>query len=92
MAVFESALDLMIWDLLIGFHKSEARFLYLLMSTSAFSERSVGYKMFGLFTAAQEAAGLIEFFLGRNAKNIQFEKIDRVTYSAGYAMRNKPSL
>ena len=90
-AVFESSLDLMIWDVLIGFHKSEARFLYLLMSTSAFSDRSVDYKMFELFIAALEAAGLIELFLGRNAKNIQFEKSDRVTYLAGYATRHKPS-
>ena len=89
-AVFESALDLMMWDLLIGFHTSEARLLYLLISTSAFSDRSVDYKMFELFTAAPEAAGLIELFLGRNAKNIQFEKSDRVTYLAGYATRHKP--
>ena len=91
-AVFESALDLMMWDLLIGLHTSEARLLYLLISTSAFSDRSVDYKMFELFTAAPEAAGLIELFLGRNAKNIQFEKSDRVTYLAGYATRHKPSL
>lgn len=65
--------------------------LYLLISTSAFSDRSVDYKMFELFTAALEAAGLIELFLGRNAKNIYFEKSDRVTYLAGYATRHKPS-
>ena len=40
--VFKSAVGLIIGDLLIGFQIKEAGWSYLLMSTSAFSDRPVG--------------------------------------------------
>jgi len=61
------------------------------MSTSAFSDRPVGYKTFKPIVETLEAVGLIEVSLGRNSKNIQFDKSDKVTYSPGFATRFKPT-
>ena len=46
--VFKSAVGRIIGDLLIGFHTKEAGWSYLSMSTSAFSDRPIGYKTFNL--------------------------------------------
>jgi len=89
--VFKSAVGLIIGDLLIGFHTREAGWSYLSMSTSAFSDRPVGYKTFKPIVETLEAVGLIEVSLGRNSKNIQFDKSDKVTYSPGFATRFKPT-
>ena len=89
--VFKSAVSLIIGDLLIGFHTREAGWSYLSMSTSAFSDRPVGYKTFKPIVETLEAVGLIEVSLGRNSKNIQFDKSDKVTYSPGFATRFKPT-
>ena len=75
--VFKSAVGLIIGDLLIGFHIREAGWSYLSMSTSAFSDRPVGYKTFKPVVETMEAIGLIEVSLGRNSKTIQFEKSDK---------------
>jgi hypothetical protein len=83
--------DLIIGDLLIGLHTREAGWSYLSMSNSAFSDRPVGYKTFKPIVVTLEAVGLIEVSLGRNSKNIQFEKSDKVTYSPGFATRFKPA-
>jgi len=61
------------------------------MSTSAFSDRPVGYKTFKTIVETMEAAGLIKVSLGRNSKNIQFNKSDKVSYSPGFATRFKPT-
>jgi len=89
--VFKSAVGLIIGDLLIGFHTKEAGWSYLSMSTSAFSDRPVGYKTFKTIVETMEAAGLIKVSLGRNSKNIQFNKSDKVSYSPGFATRFKPT-
>ena len=89
--VFKSAVGLIIGDLLIGFHTKKAGWSYLSMSTSAFSDRSVGYKTFKPIVETLEAVGLIKVSLGRNSKNIQFNKSDKVTYSPGFATRFKPT-
>ena len=89
--VFQSAVGLIIGDLLIGFHSREAGWSYLSMSTSAFSDRPVGYKAFKTIVETMEAAGLIKVSLGRNSKNIQFDKSDKVSYSPGFATRFKPT-
>ena len=89
--VFKSAVGLIIGDLLIGFHTREAGWSYLSMSTSAFSDRPVGYKAFKTIVETMEAAGLIKVSLGRNSKNIQFDKSDKVSYSPGFATRFKPT-
>ena len=60
------------------------------MLTSAFSDRPAGYKTFKPIAEKMEAVGLIEVSLGRNSKNIQFDKSDKVTYSPGFATRFKP--
>jgi hypothetical protein len=39
----------------------------------------------------ERQVGLIEVSLGRNSKNIQFDKSDKVTYSPGFATRFKPA-
>ena len=91
MPVFKSAVGLIIGDLLIGFHTKEAGWSYLSMSTSAFSDRPVGYKTFKPFVETMEAVGLIKVSVGRNSKNIQFDKSDKVTYSPGFATRFKPT-
>ena len=70
--VFKSAVGLIITDLLIGFHTKEAGWSYLSMSTSAFSDRPVGYKTFKTIVETMEEGGLIRVSLGRNSKNIQF--------------------
>jgi hypothetical protein len=88
--VFKSAVGLIIGDLLIGFHTRETGWSYLSMSTSAFSDRPVGYKTFKTIVEIMEAVGLIKVSLGRNSKNIQFDKSDKVTYSPGFATRFKP--
>ena len=56
---FKSAVGLIIGDLLIGFHTREAGWSYLSMSTSAFSDRPVGYKTFKPIMETMEAIGLI---------------------------------
>ena len=89
---FKSAVGLIIGDLLIGLHTREAGWHYLSMSTSAFSDRPVGYKTFKPIVETMEAVGLIEVSLGRNSKNIQFDKNDKATYSPGFATRFKPTL
>ena len=89
--VFKSAVGLIIGDLLIGFHTKEAGWSYLSMSTSAFSDRPVGYKTFKPIVKTLEEVGLIKVSLGRNSKNIQFDKSDKVTYSPGFATRFKPT-
>jgi len=89
--VFKSAVGIIIGDLVIGFHTREAGWSYLSMSTSAFSDRPVGYKTFKTIVETMEAAGLIKVSLGRNSKNIQFDKSDKVTYSPGFATRFKPT-
>ena len=89
--VFNSAVGLIIGDLLIGLHTREAGWSYLSMSTSAFSDRPVGYKTFKPIVVTLEAVDLIEVSLGRNSKNIQFDKSDKVTYSPGFATRFKPT-
>ena len=88
--VFKSAVGLIIGDLLIGLHTREAGWSYLLMSTSAFSDRLVGYKTFKPIVVTLEAVGLIEVSLSLNSKNIQFDKSDKVTYWPGFATRFKP--
>ena len=70
--VFKSAVGLITGDLLIGFHTREAGWSYLLMSTSALSDRPVGYKTFKTIVETMEEGGLISVSLGRNSKNIQF--------------------
>jgi hypothetical protein len=87
--VFKSAVGLIIGDLLIGLHTREAGLSYLSMSTSAFSDLPVGYKTFKPVVKTLEAVGLIEVSMGRNSKNIQFDKSDKVTYSPGFATRFK---
>ena len=89
--VFKSAVCLIIGDLLIGIHTGESGWSYLSMSTSAFSDRPVGYKMFKPIVDTMEAVGLIEVSLGRNSKNIQFDKSDKVTYSTCFATQHKPN-
>ena len=89
--VFKSAVGLIIGDLLIGFQIKEAGWSYLSMSTSAFSDRPVGYKTFKPIVETLEAVGLIKVSLGRNSKNIQFDKSDKVSYSPGFATRFKPT-
>ena len=89
--VFKSAVGRIIGDLLIGFHTKEAGWSYLSMSTSAFSDRPVGYKTFKPIVETLEAVGLIKVSIGRNSKNIQFDKSDKVTYSPGFATRFKPT-
>ena len=88
--VFKSAVGLIIGDLLIGFHTREASWSHLSMSMSAFSYRPVGYKTFKAIVEIMEAIGLIKVSLGRNSKNIQFDKSDKVSYSPGFATRFKP--
>ena len=66
--VFKSAVGIIIGDLLIGFHTREAGWSYLSMSTSAFSDRSVGYKAFKTIVETMEAAGLIKVSLGQNSR------------------------
>ena len=88
--VFKSAVGLIIGDLLIGFHTREAGWSYLSMSTSAFSDRPVGYKTSRTIVETMEEGDLIEVSLGRNSKNIQFDKSDKVNYSPGFATRFKP--
>ena len=83
--VFKSAVGLIIGDLLIGLHTREAGWSYLSMSTSAFSDRPVGYKTFKPIVVTLEAVDFIEVSLGRNSKNIQFDKSYKVTYSPGFA-------
>ena len=83
--VFKSTVGLIIGDLLIGFHTREAGWSYLSRSTSAFSDRPVGYKAFKSNVETMEAAGLIKVSLGRNSKNIQFDMSDKVSYSPGFA-------
>ena len=61
------------------------------MSTSAFSDRPVGYKIFKPMVETVEAIGLIEVSLGRNSKNIQFDKSDTITHSPSVASRYKPT-
>ena len=61
------------------------------MSTSAFSDRSVGYKTLKPIVETMEAIGRIEVSTSRNSENIQFEKSDKVTYSLGLATRSKPT-
>ena len=89
--VFKSAVGRIIGDLLIGFHTKEAGWSYLSMSTSAFSDRPVGYKTFKPIVETLEAVGLIKVSIGRNSKNIQFDKSDKATYSPGFATRFKPT-
>ena len=55
--VFKSAVGLIIGDLLIGFHIKEAGWSYLSMSTSAFSDRPVGYKTLKTIVETIEAVG-----------------------------------
>ena len=55
--VFKSAVGLIIGDLLIGFHIIEAGWSYLSMSTSAFSDRPVGYKTLKTIVETIEAVG-----------------------------------
>ena len=88
--VFKSAVGLIIGDLLIGFQIKEAGWSYLSMSTSAFSDRPVGYKTFKTIVETIEAVGLIKVSLGQNSKNIQFDKSHKVTYSPGFATRFMP--
>jgi hypothetical protein len=88
--VFKSAVGLIIGDLLIGFHTRDAGWPCLSMSTSAFSDRPVGYKTFKPIVETLEALGLIKVSLGRNSKNIKFDQSDKVTYSPGFATRFKP--
>ena len=52
--VFKSAVGLIIGYLLIGFHTKEAGWSYLSMSTSAFSDRPVGYKTFKTIVETME--------------------------------------
>ena len=85
--IFKSEMGLIIGDLLIGFHTRAAGWSYLSMSTSAFSDRSVGYKTFKPIAETMEATGLIEVSLGRNSKNIQFDRSDKATYSPGFTTR-----
>ena len=87
--VFKSAVVLVIGDLLIGFHTKEAGWSYLSMSTSAFSDRPVGYKIFKTIVETMEEGCLIKVSLCRNSKNIQFNKSDKVNYSSGFATRFK---
>lgn len=61
------------------------------MSTSAFSDPPVGYKIFKPIVETVETIGLIEVSLGRNSKNIQFDKSDTITYSPSFARRYKPT-
>ena len=89
--VFNSKLGLIIGDLLIGFHTREASWSYLSMSTSAFSDRPVGYKTFKTIVKTMEALGLIKVSLGRNSKNIKFDESDKVSYSPSFATRFKPT-
>ena len=83
--VFKSAVGLIIGDLLIGLHTREAGLSYLSMSTSAFLDLPVGYKTFKPVVKTLEPVGLMEVSMGRNSKNIQFDKSDKVTYSPGFA-------
>ena len=76
--VFKSAVGLIIGDLMIGFHTREAGWSYLSMSTSAFSDRPVGCKTFKTIVEIMEEGGLIKVSLGRNSKNIQFNKSDKI--------------
>ena len=61
------------------------------MSTSAFSDRPVGYKIFKPIVETVETIGPIVVSLGRNSKNIQFDKSDTITYSPSVASRYKPT-
>ena len=88
--VCKFAVGLIIGDLLIGFHTKVAGWSYLSMLTSAFSDRPADYKTFEPIAEKMEAVGLIEVSIGRNSKNIQFDKSDKVTYSPGFATRFKP--
>ena len=88
--VFKSAVGLIIGDLLIGSHVREASWSYLSISTSAFLDRPVGYKTFKTIVEIMDAVGLIKVSFGRNSKNIQFDKSDKVSYSPGFATRFKP--
>ena len=76
--VFKSAVGIIIGDLVIGFHTREAGWSYLSMSTSAFSDRPVGCKTFKTIVEIMEEGGLIKVSLGRNSKNIQFNKSDKI--------------
>jgi hypothetical protein len=87
--VFQSAVGLIIGDLLIGLHTKKAGWSYLSMSTSAFSYRPVGYKTLKTIMETMEEGCLIKVSLGRNSKNIQFNKSDKVTCSPGFATRFK---
>jgi len=76
--VFKSAVGLIIGDLLIGFHTREAGWSYLSMSTSAFSDRPVGYKAFKTIVETMEAAGLIKVSLGRNSKTSSLIRVTKL--------------
>jgi hypothetical protein len=92
LAAFNSAVGLIVGDLLIASIREEPRWSYHPMSSSAFGERPVGYKTFKAIIGLMKIAGLIEIAVGRNTKVISFEKSAPPIYSPGLASRFKPTL
>jgi len=88
---FKSAVGMIIGDLLIGLHTSDAGWSYLSLSTASFSDRPIGYKTFKPIVQAMEIAGLIDVSLGRNSQAIDFGGGQAPVYAPSFATRFRPS-
>ena len=79
-ADFRSAVELMVGDLLIRVETKDAGWSYHQLSRSAFSDCSIGYKMFKSIITMMEISGHPDVSLERNAEAPKFEGVDTPSY------------
>ena len=87
---FQETVGLIIGDLLIGYEQEANQWSYHEMYPAAFSDMSVGYKLFRSTVETLTNARLIVVAKGRNHKPMEFE--ERVsTFVTGLATRFQPT-
>lgn len=78
-------------DLLIDLQTKEAWWSYLSLSTVAFSDRPIGYKIFKPIVEVMETAGLIDVSLGRNSQAMDFGGGQKPIQAPSFSKRFRPT-
>ena len=87
---FQETVGLIIGDLLIGYEQEANQWSYHEMYPAAFSDLSVGYKLFRTTVETLSNARLVVVAKGRNHKPFEFEE-GVSTFYAGLATRFQPT-